>query len=98
MSNKTPNNKDEPKNEKKKPLKFSFKEQKEFDEIDDIIAELEQKLQEIEIKLNEAATDYVLLQELLVQKEELEVQLDEKMQRWVYLNELAEEIERNKKS
>jgi len=98
MSNKTPNNKDEPKNEKKKPLKFSFKEQKEFDEIYDIIARLEEKIQELEAKISKSASDYVLLQELLAQKEELEIQLDEKIQRWVYLNELAEEIERNKKS
>ncbi|WIV12694.1 ABC-F family ATP-binding cassette domain-containing protein [Proteiniborus sp. MB09-C3] len=84
--------------EKEKPLKFTFKEQKEYDEIDDIIAELEGKIQDIETKISKAATDYVLLQELLTQKEELEKQLDEKMQRWVYLNELAEEIEKNKKS
>lgn len=96
-SNKTQDSKDDAKNEKKKALKFTFKEQKEFDEIDDIIAGLEEKIQEVEAKISEAASDYVLLQELLVQKEELEKQLDEKMQRWVYLNELAEEIERNKK-
>lgn len=83
--------------EKEKPLKFTFKEQREYDEIDDIIAELEGKIQDVETKISEAASDYVLLQELLAQKEDLEKQLDEKMQRWVYLNELAEEIEKNKR-
>ncbi|MFA5523505.1 MAG: ABC-F family ATP-binding cassette domain-containing protein [Tissierellales bacterium] len=99
MSNKAPSqeSKSDTKNEKKKPLKFTFKEQKEYDEIDDIIAETEEKIQDTEIKIGQAATDYVLLQELLAQKEELEKQLDEKMQRWVYLNELAEKIEENKK-
>lgn len=88
---------DKTKPKKEKPLKFTFKEQKEYDEIDDIIAELEEKIQDTETKIGESATDYVLLQELLAQKGELEKQLDEKMQRWVYLNELAEEIEKNKK-
>lgn len=83
--------------EKEKPLKFTFKEQREYDEIDDIIAELEGKIQDVETKISEAASDYVLLQELLAKKEDLEKQLDEKMQRWVYLNELAEEIEKNKR-
>ncbi len=83
--------------EKEKPLKFTFKEQREYDEIDDIIAELEGKIQDVETKISEAASDYVLLQELLAHKEDLEKQLDEKMQRWVYLNELAEEIEKNKR-
>ncbi|WP_352420661.1 ABC-F family ATP-binding cassette domain-containing protein [Proteiniborus sp.] len=88
---------DKTKPKKEKPLKFTFKEQKEYDEIDDIIAELEGKIQDVEAKISEAASDYVLLQELLAQKEDLEKQLDEKMQRWVYLNELAEEIEKNKR-
>lgn len=83
--------------EKKKTLKFSYKEQKEYEVIDDIIAELEEKIQKVELKISEASTDYVLLQELLSEKEELEKQLDEKLQRWVYLNELAEAIEKNKK-
>src|SRR5690606_29480654 len=47
-SDKTQDSKDDAKNEKKKALKFSFKEQKEFDEIDDIIAGLEEKIQEVE--------------------------------------------------
>ncbi len=82
---------------KERPLKFTFKEQREFDEIDDIIAKLEEKIQDTESKIGGAASDYILLQELLVQKEELEKQLDEKMQKWIYLNELAEEIEKIKK-
>ncbi|SCG84369.1 ABC transporter, ATP-binding protein [Proteiniborus sp. DW1] len=96
-NNKAQDSKNDSKNEKKKLLKFTFKEQKEFDEIDNIIVGLEEKIQEVETKINESSSDYVLLQELLAQREELEKQLDEKMQRWVYLNELAEEIERNKK-
>lgn len=80
--------------DRERPVKFSFKEKKEYEEIDDNIALLEQKLQEIETGLGDAASDYVLLQQLMKDKEELEKQLEEKMDRWVYLNELAEKIAR----
>ncbi|MDF2547606.1 MAG: transport system ATP-binding protein [Anaerosolibacter sp.] len=79
---------------KEKPLKFSFKEQREYEEIDDVIANLEEKIQEIEEKLNNAVTEYTLLQQLSAEKEDLEMQLEEKMERWMYLNELAEKIEK----
>jgi ABC transport system ATP-binding/permease protein len=82
--------------EKKKLLKFSYKEQREYDEIDSVISSLEEKIQDMEIKISKASTDYTLLQELLSEKETLEKQLEERMDRWVYLNELAEIIEKNK--
>lgn len=84
--------------EKKKPLKFTFKEQKEYEEIDGIIANVEKELQEVKIKINEAGSDFVLLQELVSQQQKLEAQLDELLERWAYLNELAEEIALNKNS
>ena len=87
--------KEKPKRENK-PLKLTFKEQREYEEIDDIIAELEDKIQEIDVKMAEASTDYMALQELLEEKEQLKIQLDEKMQRWVYLYELVEKIENRK--
>ena len=51
-------------NTKEKPLKFSFKEQKEYDEIDYVISEKERLLEEINDSINKAGSDYVLLQEL----------------------------------
>jgi ATP-binding cassette subfamily F protein uup len=78
---------------KEKPLKFSYKEQREFESIDSDIAELEQKLEELEGKIEKAATDFVKLQKLLEEKGELEGQLDHKMERWIYLNELSEKIQ-----
>ncbi|MFZ5967752.1 MAG: ABC-F family ATP-binding cassette domain-containing protein [Bacillota bacterium] len=81
---------------KEKPLKFTFKEQREYEEIDDVIAGLEENIQAMEEKILKAATDYTLLQQLTEEKEELEKQLEDKMQRWVYLNELAERIEKGK--
>ena len=81
---------------KEKPLKFSFNEQREYAEIDDAIAEIEGKLKNILTKINDASADYVLLQQLLIQKEDLEKQLNEKMERWVFLNEKAEKIAKGK--
>lgn len=74
-------------------LKFTFQEKREFETIDDEIAKLEQKLEELEQKILENATNSMKLQELTVEKEETESRLDEKMDRWVYLNDLAERIE-----
>jgi ABC transport system ATP-binding/permease protein len=81
---------------KEKPVKFSFKEQKEYTEIDMVVADLESKIEETEEKISNASSDYTLLQELITEKEDLEQQLEEKMERWVYLNELAERIENEK--
>jgi ATP-binding cassette subfamily F protein uup len=77
---------------KDKPLKFSYKEQKEYDEIDSVISNLESKIEETEAKINSTSADYTVLQQLLAEKEDYERQLEEKMERWVYLNELAERI------
>ncbi|MGI6013334.1 MAG: ABC-F family ATP-binding cassette domain-containing protein [Oscillospiraceae bacterium] len=76
-----------------KKLKFSFKEQREFETIDDDIAALEQQLAELEQQIEEFACDYVKLSALTEEKEALTLQLEEKTERWVYLNELAEKIE-----
>ena len=74
-------------------LKFSFKEQREYEEIDGVIAGLEEKIAQTEALIAQNASDYAALQELTSEKEELEVQLAAKMERWVYLNDLAERIE-----
>ncbi|MEG6522009.1 ABC-F family ATP-binding cassette domain-containing protein [Desulfotomaculum sp. 1211_IL3151] len=80
--------------EKAKPLKFTYKEQKEYEQIDDIIAETEVELAEINNKINQAGSNYELLQELIEKQKGLELRLEELMDRWAYLNELAEEIEK----
>lgn len=78
-------------------LKFSYKEQQEFQTIDDDIASLETQIEEIEECITANATNSARLSELTGQKEQIEKELDEKMERWVYLNNLAEEIEQQKK-
>lgn len=80
-----------------KPLKLSFKEQKEFETIDDEIANLEEALKNITVKIDEESSNFQLLPELLSEKEALEKQLEEKIERWAYLNELVEKINSNKK-
>lgn len=81
-----------------KPLKFSFKEQKEFQEIDEYIESLEVKIEELNRQVEKVSTDFVKLQEVLNEKSLLEKELEEKYDRWTYLNELSEKIERDKKS
>ena len=79
-------------------LKFTYKEQKEFETIDDEIAALEAKLSAIETDMLANATNSGKLNDLMKEKDETQVLLDEKMDRWVYLNDLAEQIEaQNKK-
>jgi ATP-binding cassette subfamily F protein uup len=92
----TPVDRSEDVKKKDRPLKFTFKEQKEYSEIDNVISELEIKITKLEEDINEAATDYSLLQSVLAEKAALEKQLEEKMDRWVYLNELADKIEKER--
>lgn len=82
------------KEEKSKPLKFSFKEQKEFAEIDEKVTGAEEELRDINVKIEAAASDYLALEALLPIREEAEKRLDELLERWTYLNELAEAIAR----
>ena len=77
-------------------VKFSYKEQKEYETIDADIAALEEKIAALEEEIAASATNYGKLQELSKAKEEAEAALEEKMDRWVYLNELAEQIENQK--
>lgn len=73
-------------------LRFSFKEQREYETIDDDIAALEAEIAQCEDDIAANASDYVRLQELTEEKEKLEARLEEKTERWVYLNDLAERI------
>lgn len=77
---------------KDKPLKFSYKEQREFDEIDGIIAGVEKELANIKQNIEQSGSDYIQLQELTQTQERLEQKLNELLERWAYLNEMAEKI------
>ena len=73
-------------------LKFSYKEQREYESIEDEIAALEEKIEKLENTMAENASDFVKLNELAKDKEGAEKLLEEKMERWMYLQELAEKI------
>ena len=73
-------------------LKFSYKEQREYETIDADIAALEEKLESIERQIDANATNSVKLKELMEEQERTNALLEEKMERWVYLNDLAEKI------
>lgn len=73
-------------------LKFTYKEQKEFETIDDEIAVLEQDIEHLDKEIEANATNAKKLSELMEEKELAQARLEEKTERWVYLNELAEKI------
>ncbi len=83
-----------PKTEKprEKKLRFSYKEQKEWDTIEDDIAACEEQIADLEKQIEASATDYGKLNKLMEEKTRTETLLEEKMDRWMYLNELAEKI------
>lgn len=85
---------EEAKASREKKLKFSYKEQKEYETIEDDIMALEERLESLEAEMLKNARDFVKLAELTKEKEETEATLEEKMQRWEYLEDLAERIAR----
>lgn len=74
-------------------LKFSYKEQKDYETIEEDIAALEERLEKLEKQILQSATDFVRLNELTKEKEETAKALEEKMDRWMYLEELKARIE-----
>ena len=75
-----------------KKLKFTYKEQKEFETIEDDIAALEEKITALDKDIEASAHDFIKLNQLMAEKESLEAVLEEKMERWMYLEELAAKI------
>ena len=85
--------KPQPERPREKKLKFSYNEQREFETIDAVLAELEEKLAACRRAQEACGSDYVRLQELTDEQERLSAELDEKTERWVYLNDLKEKID-----
>ena len=77
-------------------LKFSYKEQREFETIESDIEELENRIADLEAEMMANASNYGKLSELTKEKEEKEALLEQKMERWEYLTELSEKIEAQK--
>lgn len=76
-----------------KKLKFTYKEAKEYETIEEDIARMEERLDQIEEEMNKNASNYGKLSELQKEKDQLEADLEEKMERWEYLEDLAQKIE-----
>lgn len=77
-------------------IRFTYKEQREFETIDDDIAALEEKAEKLEVEMMANATNSMKLRQIMEEKEAVQAELEEKMERWVYLNDLAEKIEAQK--
>lgn len=78
---------------RKKKLKFTYQEQKDYETIEGDIASLEQKIEFLETEMPKHSRDFVKLNELMQEKEKCEKLLEEKMERWMYLEDLAARIE-----
>ncbi len=77
-------------------LKMSYKDQKDFEQIDGWIAEAEEALADVAARMEANASDSAQLQELMTEQAGLEAKLDALLERWTELNELAEQIASNK--
>ncbi|EGP5687569.1 ABC-F family ATP-binding cassette domain-containing protein [Enterococcus faecium] len=89
-----PAEKVKPKTQSKEPAgkkKLSYMEQKEWETIEEDIAELEEKISLLQEEMNHQGDDFTRLQELQNDVSEAEAQLEEKMARWEYLSEWAED-------
>lgn len=73
-------------------LRFSYREQKDYETIEGDITALEEKIEKLEQEMAAASTDFVKLNRIMADKEEAERLLEEKMDRWMYLEELAAKI------
>ncbi len=84
--------------EREKPakLKFTYKEQKEYEMIDALIASLEEEIADVKTQLDAGSSDYQMLEALSAQLYTLEGQLEHATERWLYLTDLAERIAEQK--
>jgi ABC transport system ATP-binding/permease protein len=78
--------------EKEKKKKMTFKETKEWEEIDEIIAATETELETVSAEMATAGSDFSKLQELMKKEAELNGKLEYLMERWEYLAEIAENM------
>ncbi|MBG9782561.1 ABC-F family ATP-binding cassette domain-containing protein [Shouchella lehensis] len=89
-----PKKEKEPSVERKKVgKKLSYKEQREWDGIDEKIASLEEKQASLEEIIQEAGSDYGKIADTMKEKEVVDEELDQTLERWA---ELAEKVEQLK--
>lgn len=81
---------------KERSLKMTYKEQREYEQIEELIIQCEIELKKVTQEMNEVGSEYGKLNELLITQETLDKRLEEYFERWTYLNELAERIAHSK--
>lgn len=74
-------------------IKFSYREQRDFETIEDTVMELEEKLESLASEIDANAADYVKVSQLMAEQEETQKKLDEATERWLYLQEKWEQIQ-----
>lgn len=81
-----------PSEPKEKALKFTWKEEREYETIEARIAEAESELEGLARAMTIAGSDYGQIAELAARQKEVEVKVEEMMERWEYLEDLAQRI------
>ena len=76
--------------DKPKKKKMTYNEQREFETIEDKISDVEKRLEEIAVELNNTGSNFEKAQELMSEENELNEKLDYMIERWTYLTEIAE--------
>ena len=77
-------------------LKFSFKEQRDFETIEETVMQLEEKVEALSAEIDANAADYVKVSALMAEQEETQRKLDEATERWLFLQEKWEQIQAQK--
>lgn len=70
--------------------RFSYKEQKEWDTIEQSIADIDEQIDQLKALYNKHSSDYVKLQEIQTALDRLQNEHDELIERWLHLSEMQE--------
>lgn len=74
-------------------LRFTFKEQRDFDTIDDTLQQLEEKISALDKEIEKNSSNYARVMELMEEQSKARAQLDEATERWLYLQDKWEKIQ-----
>ncbi len=74
-------------------LRFTFKEQRDFDTIDDTLQQLEEKIGALDKEIEKNSSNYARVMELMEEQSKARAQLDEATERWLYLQDKWEKIQ-----
>lgn len=78
--------------DKPKKKRMSYNEQKEFETIEDDIAKVESRLEEITNEMNNTGSDFEKAQKLMEEESGLNEKLEHLIERWTYLTELSQQV------